>query len=67
MRFLNVFWENPNVKVPKRIYGKMEIDTIKKKENCMLLKSDGNPSHYKNVPVKKMHILKNDKYMSRPY
>ena len=27
----------------------------------------GNPSHYENVLVKKLHILKNDKYVSRSY
>ena len=30
-------------------------------------KTTGAPSHYKNVPVKKLHILKNDKYVSRSY
>ena len=28
------------------------------KERIVYYKNDGNPSHYKNVPVKKLHILK---------
>ena len=27
----------------------------------------GTPSHYKNVPIKILHILQNDKYVSRSY
>ena len=30
-------------------------------------KTTGTPSHYKNVLVKIMHILKNEKYVSRSY
>ena len=40
---------------------------IRKKNMIYYWKTTGTPSLYKNVPVKKLHILKNDKYVSRSY
>ena len=48
----------------EKMYGDMADDVHE--EVCIFWKTTGTPSHYKNVPVKKLHP-KNEKYEGRSY